>query len=208
MGTAITVVVNPAAAGGKAPQRPQTIRTVLDAAGVHYLTRYSKSLRHAGVLAAEAAVQKHHVAAVGGDGMAGAGAGAAAQAKSAGDGVFAIIPALRGNDLARTYGIPFGSAEAARLLAGGQSHPMDLIEAAGADRTQVLVAGGIYIGIASVAGQIAGNFRLISGPLVYPVSALRALADWKPATFSFADTGSVPSTDALGTPQEFQATPW
>jgi len=190
MGTAITVVVNPAAAGGKAPQRLQTIRTVLNAAGVHYLTRYSKSLRHAGVLAAETAVQRHHVAALGGDGMAGAGAGAAAQAKSAGDGVFAIIPAPRGNDLARTYGIPFGSAEA------------------GADRTQVLVAGSIYIGIASVAGQIAGNFRLISGPLVYPVSALRALADWKPATFSFAVIGSVPSTDALGTPQEFRATPW
>jgi diacylglycerol kinase (ATP) len=90
MGTAITIVVNPAAAGGRDPQRLQTIRTAFDAAGVHYLTRYSKSLRHACVLAAEAAVQGHNVAAVGGNGMAGAVAGAVAQAKPTGDSVFAI----------------------------------------------------------------------------------------------------------------------
>ncbi len=203
MGTTFTIVVNPAADGGKAPQRLQTIQAVLDAAGTRYLTRYSSSLKDAGALAAEAAGRGDHVVAVGGDGMAATIAGAVAQAKPEGDGVIAIIPAGRGNDLARTYGIPFGSADAATLLLRGQPCPMDLIELAGADGTQVIVAGSIYIGVASMAGHIANNFRLISGPLVYPVSALYALAGWKPATFTIDSTGPVPAADALSTPQEF-----
>jgi diacylglycerol kinase (ATP) len=203
VGTAFTIVVNPAADGGKAPHCLQAIRTVLDAAGVHYLTRYSKSLQDAGVLAAEAAAGGNHVVAVGGDGMAAAIAGAVAQAKPEGDGVVAIIPAGRGNDLARTYGIPFASTEAAKLLLRGRHHPMDLIEVAGADGTRVAVAGSIYIGITSMAGQIANNFRLIGGPLVYPLSALYALAGWKPATFTVDSAGPALSASALSTPQEF-----
>lgn len=203
VGTAFTIVVNPAADGGKAPQRLRAIQTVLDAAGARYLTRYSRSLRDAGTLAAEAAVQGNHVVAVGGDGVVAAIAGAVAQAKPEGDGVVAIVPAGRGNDLARSHGIPFGSADAAKLLLRGQSCPLDLIHLAGADGTKVIVAGSVYIGITSMAGQIANNFRLLSGPLVYPVSALYALAGWKPATFTVDSAGPAPTADALSTPQEF-----
>src|ERR1700728_3864787 len=66
--------------------------------------------------------------------------------------------------------------DAARLLLDGQLRPMELIEVTGADGTPASVAGSVCIGIASVAGQIANEFRLIRGPVAYPVAALRALA--------------------------------
>jgi Diacylglycerol kinase catalytic domain len=61
------------------------------------------------------------VVAVGGDGMASAIAASVARAKLEGDGVFAMIPAWRGNDLARTYRIPFNARDASKLLLAGQS---------------------------------------------------------------------------------------
>ncbi len=155
MDTTFTVVVNPAAGSGKAYQSLQAIRTVIvDTAGARYLTHESKSLIDAGRLAAEAALRGDHVVAVGGDGMAGAIAGAVARAKPDGDGLFAIIPAGRGNDLARTYGIPFRSDDAARLLLDGRLRPMDLIEVTGADGTQASVAGRCHVfGVASVLNK-------------------------------------------------------
>jgi diacylglycerol kinase (ATP) len=184
MVTPLIMVVNPAAGGGKAARCLPSVRAILDAAGARYQTCQSDSLRHACALAAEAAARGDRVVAVGGDGMAGAIAGAVAQARPQGDGVFGLIPAGRGNDFARTHGIPFGPAAAARLLLAGQSRPMDLIAVSGADGTQRTVAGSVYVGIASVAGQIANETRLIRGPLVYPVAALRALARWEPASFT------------------------
>jgi diacylglycerol kinase (ATP) len=202
--TAFTIVVNPAAGGGKAYQCLQAVQTVLDAAGVRYLTHDSKSLIDAGSLATEGALRGDHVVAVGGDGMAGAIASAVARAKPAGDGLFAIIPAGRGNDLARTYGIPFGSNDAAKLLLAGQLRPMDLIEVTGADGTQASAAGSLYVGIASMAGEIANEFRFIRGPIAYPAAALRALVGWRPAVFTIGSAGSTPVAGAIRTPDEFQ----
>jgi diacylglycerol kinase (ATP) len=203
MVTPLIMVVNPAAGGGKAARCLPAVRAVLDAAGVRYQTCQSDSLRHACTLAAEAAERGDRVVAVGGDGMAGAIAGAVAQARPRGDGVFGIIPAGRGNDFARTHSIPFSPSAAAQLLLAGQSRPMDLIAISGADGTQLTVAGSVYFGIASVAGQIANETRLIRGPLVYPVAALRALANWKPASFTVDATGSAPQDGAIVPPQEF-----
>ena len=183
MAASLTIVVNPAAGGGRAAQQLPVVRSVLDAAGARYLVCQSSSLEHARSLAAEAAARGDVVVAVGGDGMAGAIASAVAAARPGGDGVFGVIAAGRGNDLARTFGISPGPADAARLLLAGQAQPMDLIALVGADGSQLTVAGSVYLGIPSVAGQIANDTRLIRGPLVYPVAALRALASWQPVMF-------------------------
>jgi diacylglycerol kinase (ATP) len=45
------------------------------------------------------------------------------------------------------------------------------------------VAGSVYAGLPSVAGEIANATRWLAGPAVYPVAALRALAAWRPVTF-------------------------
>jgi diacylglycerol kinase (ATP) len=199
----LTIVVNPAAGGGRAIRHLPAVRTVLDAAGARYLICQSSSLGHARAIAAEAAVRGDLVVAFGGDGMAGAIASAVAQAKPGGDGVFGVIAAGRGNDLARTYGIPLGPADAARLLLAGESRPMDLVALAGEGGSQVTVAGSVYLGIASAAGQIANDTRLIRGPLVYPVAALRALAGWEPVTFHVDATTSTSTAGTVTAPQEF-----
>jgi diacylglycerol kinase (ATP) len=200
----LTIVVNPAAGGGKAIRHLPAVRTVLDAGGAHYLTCQSNSLQHARTLAAEAAARGDVVVAFGGDGMVGAVASAVAQARPEGDGVFGVIPAGRGNDLVRTHGIPSGPADAAQLLLAGQSRPMDLIAITGADGTQATVVGSVYLGIATVAGQIANETRLIRGQLVYPVAALRALAGWKPATFIVDPMGSATAAGTITARQEFR----
>ncbi|HEY3734863.1 MAG TPA: diacylglycerol kinase family protein [Streptosporangiaceae bacterium] len=185
MTLACCLVVNPAAGGGRATRLLPSVTGVLDDAGVKHQVCASASLEHAKELAVAAAGRGEVAVAVGGDGMVGALAGAVAGA----DGVFGIIPAGRGNDFARTLGIPFGLADAARLLAGGRERRVDLIgvgrvgaggAASAAD--EVVVAGSVYLGIPAVAAELASRSR-VPGGLAYPVGALRAVFGWRAATF-------------------------
>ncbi|HUK71159.1 MAG TPA: diacylglycerol kinase family protein [Streptosporangiaceae bacterium] len=229
MTVSLTLVVNPAAGGGKPARYLPEVTAVLDAAGASYLVSRSTSLEHARTLAAEAAGRGDTVVAFGGDGLTGALAGAIAEAAGGptpaagceggwqgGRGVaepsqvpeaepsqvpkkaastrravtFGIIPAGRGNDFARTMKIPFEPSAAARLLLEGRSQQVDLIAVSGAAGTHAIVAGSVYVGIASVAGEIANRARLIRGPLVYNLAALRALLGWRPTTFRVDTTSA------------------
>ncbi len=97
-----SLIVNPAAGRGRALAAVPQATAALDAAGASYLVSESASLGHAAQLAAQAAEAGEVVVAVGGDGMAGALAAACARH----GGSLGIIPAGRGNDLARTLRIP------------------------------------------------------------------------------------------------------
>jgi YegS/Rv2252/BmrU family lipid kinase len=189
MTAALTLVVNPAAGGGKPARYLPVVTAFLDASGARYTVCESTSLDHARAVAAAAAARRETVVAFGGDGLTGALAGAAASAGRGAAG-FAIIPAGRGNDFARTLGIPFEPAAAARVLLDGVPRPVDLLAVTGADGAEAIVAGSVYVGIASVAGQIANRARLIRGPLVYNLAALRALLRWQPTRFRVGTTGS------------------
>jgi YegS/Rv2252/BmrU family lipid kinase len=202
----LTLVVNPAAGGGKPASYLPKVTAVLDGAGASYTVSYSTSLQHACALAAQAAARGETVVAFGGDGLTGALAGPVAQAVNGGThragepaACFGIIPAGRGNDFARTMRIPFDPAAAARLLLDGRPQPVDLLAVAGAGPAQppMIVAGSVYVGIASVAGEIANRTRLIRGPLVYNVAALRALAGWKATTFRIETKGPDGKGDTL-----------
>jgi len=173
------LVVNPAAGGGRAVRVLPAATAALDEAGAAYQVSRSASLDHARELADSAARRGDVVVAVGGDGTAGALAGAVAAA----DGLYGIIPAGRGNDFALALGLPGSPAAAARILVGGQARTMDLIGAGVPGQPEAIVAISVYLGLPSVAGQIANRTRLLRGPLVYPAAALRALAGWTPATF-------------------------
>ena len=177
-----SLIVNPAAGRGRALRAVPTATATLAAAGASYEVRTSASLAHAAELATQAAAAGEIVVAVGGDGMAGALAGATARS----GGTFGIIPAGRGNDLARVLGIPFDPAAAATALAAGTTRQIDLIGVTGPDGAELMVAGSIYVGVPSVAGEIANASRVLRGPLVYPVAALRAVAAWHPARFEIA----------------------
>ncbi len=173
------LVVNPAAGGGRAPALLGGATAALDEAGAAYQVSQSASLDHARDLASAAARRGDVVVAVGGDGLAGALAGAA----SAAGGTFGIIPAGRGNDFALVLGLPSGPAAAARVLVGGQARSMDLIGVGVPGQPEAVAALSVYLGVPSVAGEIANRTRLLRGPAVYPVAALRALARWTPAAF-------------------------
>ncbi len=175
----LCLIVNPVAGGGRSLRALPAVTAELTASGQSYQVAESRSLEHATRLAAQAAAAGQVVVAVGGDGMAGALAGAAAAAH----GTFGIIPAGRGNDLARVLRIPADPAAAARVLAAGHTRKADLIGVRVPGRPEQAVAGSVYAGIPSVAGELANRSRWLPGPVSYPAAALRALAGWRPARF-------------------------
>jgi diacylglycerol kinase (ATP) len=178
-----SLIVNPAAGAGRSLRILPQVTAELDALGLRYQVTQSDSLEHARELATAAAVSGSVVVAVGGDGMAAALAGATAGAPTAGSATFGIIPAGRGNDMARVLGIPVAPQAAARVLAGGRTRRMDLIGVGTPGRPECVVAGSVYAGVPSVAGEIANATRWLTGPAVYPVAALRALATWRSVRF-------------------------
>ena len=179
MTRSVRLIVNPAAGGGRARHAAAAAAAALAGLGVRYQVTESRSLPHARELAAAAAAAGSVAAAVGGDGLAGALAGAVA----AEGGVLGLIPAGRGNDLARVLGIPAAPQAAAALVARGAPRTVDLISVSVPGQPELLVAGSVYAGLPSVAGEIANATRWLAGPAVYPVAALRALAAWRPVTF-------------------------
>jgi diacylglycerol kinase (ATP) len=139
----------------------------------------------------QAAQREEIVVAVGGDGMAGALAGAAASAGAS----YGLIPSGRGNDLAGVLKVPTDPAEAALALLHGQARRIDLITVSTPDQPEQIVASSIYAGLPAVAGEVANATRLLGGGLVYPVSALRVLARWRPVTFAVRITGDPQAAD-------------
>jgi len=190
----LCLIVNPTAGNGRARTLLPTVTAVLTEEGADHRVIESASLAHARELATEAAGRGEAVIAVGGDGMAGALAGAAASAGAS----YGLIPAGRGNDLAGVLGIPADPAAAARVLVSGQRRSIDLIGVGTAQHEETIVAGSVYAGLPALAGQVANATRLLGGPLVYPVSALRVLAGWRPVTFTVRIAGQPAAHEFAG----------
>jgi len=181
----LCLIVNPVAGHGRSRQLLPQVTSALDRAGAKHQVVESASLAHAKELAAQAAGRGEVVVAVGGDGMAGALAGAAAAAGAS----YGLIPAGRGNDLATVLGIPADPASAAEVLATGRLRQVDLIGVSTPDQPEVVVAGSVYAGLPALAGEVANATRWLGAPLVYPVSALRVLAAWRPVMFAVRISG-------------------
>jgi YegS/Rv2252/BmrU family lipid kinase len=169
------LLVNPAAAGGRALRALPDVHAALDSLGAEHRTVTTRSIEHAADEAGLAVERGEAVAAVGGDGLLRPIAGALKGSESP----VALIPAGRGNDLARVLGIPREPGEAARIAVDGAERLLDVAN----------VDGTPYMGIASLgfdseANRIANQARLVKGDAVYVYAALRALIAWKPAGFS------------------------
>lgn len=150
------------------------VETELRRLGLDHHVEYTRSLEHAVELARSAAAAEEVAVAFGGDGLIGAVAGAL----NGSNGVVGVLPGGRGNDFARTLGIPLEPVAACDVLVNGSVRALDLGEAAG--RTFIGIAS---CGIDSDANRIANETRLVRGKLVYTYAALRALLGWRPATF-------------------------
>ena len=173
--TALSVIVNPYAGGGRAGRELDNVRGALQRLGLPHRIEPTRSLDHARQLAAAAVTAGERAVAFGGDGLI----AAVAEAVSQEDGILGVLPGGRGNDLARALNIPLDPAEACTVLAHGAVSRLDLGQVG--SRTFVGIAS---CGFDSVANRIANQNTLIRGNLVYAYGALRALAGWRPATFN------------------------
>jgi len=176
----VSLIVNPAAGGGRAGRLLGAVGKALSVNGLEHHVERTRSLEHARELAAAAGEAGEVAAAFGGDGLIGAVAGALAHT----EGVLGILPGGRGNDLARVLGIPLDPAAACQVIATGIVKRLDLGEA----------GGSTFVGIASCgfdsdANRIANQTRVVRGNLVYAYGAIRALITWRAARFELTLDG-------------------
>jgi YegS/Rv2252/BmrU family lipid kinase len=177
----VHLIVNPSAGAGRAARLLPGVEAALRAHGLAFRVDRTTSIEHARELARAAREAGAVAAAMGGDGLAGAVAGEIRGT----DGVMALLPGGRGNDLARKLGIGHDPVAAVAFLAAGKERRIDVGEAGG--RTYV---GILSAGFDSDVNRIANGTRLPLGTLVYAYGALRALWSWKPARWDVVIDGA------------------
>jgi YegS/Rv2252/BmrU family lipid kinase len=187
------LVVNPAAAGGRSVRLLPAVVGALGASGAPLRVCRTTSLGDAARTAGQAVRRGETVVAVGGDGLVGCVAPAVAEA----GGVLGIIPAGRGNDFARTLGVPFGAGPASRALLDGHPRKVDMIAVRAGGGPEQVVVGSVYLGVVSEGGALAAAGRLPGGALGYSLAGMRVLAGWRPATFTVETAPDWPGPDAF-----------
>jgi len=176
----VALIVNPAAGGGRAVRALPAAERALRDAGLRVRLEHTRDIDHARALGRAAGAAGEVAAALGGDGLVGAVADGLRQAGAScahGGGLLAILPGGRGNDFARTLGIPRDPAKAVAAIANGRERAIDL--GVCGERTFVGIAS---CGFDSDANRIANATR-VPGDAAYLYGALRALAGWRPARF-------------------------
>jgi YegS/Rv2252/BmrU family lipid kinase len=177
---AFTLIMNPSSGGGRSKQLLPAVERQMDILRLPFRVERTRSLEHGVDLAFEAVDAREIPVVMSGDGLIGAVGGALAGV----DTPVGLIPAGRGNDLARGLGIPTDPAEAVACLAVGHTRSIDVGDA----------NGKRFLGIASVgfdsdANRIANDAKLLKGQPVYFYAALKALLLWKPARFTLVENG-------------------
>jgi YegS/Rv2252/BmrU family lipid kinase len=187
MSTAICLIVNPSAGGGKAGRVLAEVLAALDGLGLQVRSESTRDLAHARELAREAALAGETVVCLSGDGMVGAVADVLREFP---DSLLGVLPGGRGNDLARVLGISPDPVAACGVIAAGFSRKLDLgeVDPHPGTRHGAQARGKAFVGIASVgfdseANRIANEAPAWLGGLVYAYGALRALLFWRPARF-------------------------
>jgi YegS/Rv2252/BmrU family lipid kinase len=170
------LIVNPSAGGGRAGRVLPDVQAALARLGVEQTTHPTRDLPHAQELAREAAQDGALAIALGGDGLVGT---VAAELAGHPGSLLGVLPGGRGNDFARVLGIPLDPSDACAVIATGTPRPIDLGSVDG--RYFACIASA---GFDSDANRIANAAPSWLGGQVYAYGALRALAAWKPATFT------------------------
>ncbi len=178
--TRYLLLVNPSAGAGRTRELLPRATEAMRAAGLEHRTVLTTGIEHGCVEAAAAAGAGEACVVMSGDGLIGQVGGTLAGTGAP----LGVIPAGRGNDFARVVGIPDDVEGAVATLAGGRIREIDVGEANG--KRFLCIAS---CGFDSDANRIANETRLLKGSVVYAYAALRALATWKPATFTLTLDG-------------------
>ena len=171
----LALLVNPSSGRGRTKSLLPQVEEALDMRRIVFRVELTRSVEHAVEEALRAVDLGELTVVMSGDGLIGAVGGALAGTEVP----LGIIPGGRGNDLARSLGIPSDPEGAIEVLARGHTRVIDVGEA----------NGRRFLGIASVGfdsecNRIANQTRFVRGNLVYAYSVPRALAGWKPARFT------------------------
>jgi YegS/Rv2252/BmrU family lipid kinase len=174
------LLVNPSAGGGSTPELLPQFERALANQGLEFRRVLTTSLEHGCAEARDAAAAGETTLVLSGDGLVGQVGGALANSGA----TMGVLPGGRGNDLARVLGIPTDPEGAAAVVAGANVREIDVGE----------INGSRFLGIASCgfdsdANRIANEAKLVRGQLVYLYAALKALAGWRPATFTLTLDG-------------------
>lgn len=109
-----------------------------------------------------------------------------------------IFPSGRGNDLARSLGLPRDRAAAAAAALGEQLAPLDLLRVDGGDGVRHAVsAGGVGFDAQVAAAMSRRRGRLASGELAYLVTTLRELRRFHNRTVSLSLDGAPPQPHTI-----------
>jgi YegS/Rv2252/BmrU family lipid kinase len=171
----LTLLVNPASAGGRTLKLLPVVEQALDARRAVFRVQRTRGLEHGAEQALLAVEAGELPVVMSGDGLLGAVGGAMAGS----DTPLGIIPGGRGNDLARSLGIPKEAEEAVAALFSGHSREIDVGEANGRR-----FLGIVSVGFDSECNRLANEVTILRSNLVYVYSLLRTLTTWKPARFT------------------------
>jgi diacylglycerol kinase (ATP) len=184
------VIVNPAAAGGRALRHLAPAVRRLRARGAGVTVGCGTDAEDARRVAADlVATRPDALVALGGDGMA----HIAVQAV-AGTGVpLGLVPVGTGNDLARALGVPRGDpVAAADVIAAGRTRLIDAARAGGEHYTTVLT-GGFASRVAERMFQGSGG----GGSVAYVAAMVAELRTFRPVPFTLELDGEPWRTDAM-----------
>lgn len=176
----LVLLVNPHSAHGRALKMLPAVEAELDERRVEFRVLRTRSLEHGVEEALRAGEAGEVPVVIAGDGLLGAIGGAMAGSETP----LGIVPAGRGNDLARVLGIPADPVEAIEIVLAGESRRIDVGEVNGKR-----FLGIVSVGFDSEANRRANATRVLRGDLVYAYALLRTLATWKPARFTIVAQG-------------------
>ncbi len=171
----LTLLVNPHSAGGRALKLLPRLEQELDARRIPFRVERTRSLENGVELALRAADADEVPVVVSGDGLIGAVGGALAGS----DTPLGMVPAGRGNDLARVLGIPGDPAGAVATLAAGETRRIDVGEVNGKRFLGIVSAG-----FDSECNRLANETEWLRGSFAYAYSSVRTLIGWRPGRFT------------------------
>ncbi|MBB1042045.1 diacylglycerol kinase [Dietzia sp. Cai40] len=177
----VALLTNPAAGGGRGDRVADRAAARLRSHGLEVDALQGASAQESLELARQAIADGVDALAVcGGDGMV----SLAVQAQAFSGVPIGIIPAGTGNDLAREYGIPLDSPEAAAdVVAGGRVEQVDLGRATPDGGDPHLFASVLCAGLDSAVNRRVNEMTILGGPLRYVLASIIEFPTYRPRRF-------------------------
>ena len=193
----VALLTNPAAGGGRGDRVSDRAAARLRSHGLEVDALRGASAQESLELARQAIADGVDALAVcGGDGMV----SLAVQTQAFSGVPIGIIPAGTGNDLAREYGIPLDSPEAAAdVVAGGRVEQVDLGRATPDGGDPHLFASVLCAGLDSAVNRRVNEMTILGGPLRYVLASIIEFPTYRPRRFRMTFDAGVAGEETVET---------